>query len=109
MFDGALPEGAALKCADDATVVAAIAGWARVEAAAAARRLAAVAELVTRRVEGGSPERGRWSCDNWDAMAAEVAAAQGMSHGLASGQMYQAVALRDRLPRGGRIVGRGRH
>ncbi len=42
---------------------------------------------------------GDWSCDNWDAMAAEVAAAQGISHGMASGQMYLASALRDRLPR----------
>ncbi|BBZ10187.1 HNH endonuclease signature motif containing protein [Mycobacterium branderi] len=99
MFDNSLPGLEALECADDAMVVAAIAGWARVEAAAAARRLAAIGELVERRVHGGSPEAGRWSCDNWDAMAAEVAAAQGLSHGMASGQMYLAVALRDRLPR----------
>jgi hypothetical protein len=85
--------------ADDATLVAAIGRWARVEAAASARRLAAIAELVARRVEGGSPECGRWSCDNWDAMAAEVGSAQGISQGLASGQMYLSVALRDRLPR----------
>lgn len=56
MFDGSLPEGEALKDADDAPVVTAIAGWARVEAAAAARRLAAIAELVDRRIEGGSAE-----------------------------------------------------
>jgi hypothetical protein len=99
MFDNALPGLDELKCADDSMVVAAVTGWARVEAAAAARRLAAIAELVSRGVEGGSPECGRWSCDNWDAMAAEVAAAQGISHGMASGQMYLGVALRDRLPR----------
>lgn len=98
MFDSALPDLAELRSADDSTVVAAIAGWGRTEAAAAARLLAAIAELVDRRVQGGSPEAGRWSCDNWDAMAAEVAAAQGISHGMASGQMYLAVALRDRLP-----------
>ncbi|WP_375482980.1 DUF222 domain-containing protein [uncultured Mycobacterium sp.] len=92
-----------MKGADDATLVAAIVGWARVEAAASARRLAAIAELVDRRVEGGSPECGRWSCDNWDAMAAEVGAAQGISHGMASGQMYLAVPLRDRLPRVGAL------
>lgn len=68
------------------------------EAAAAARRLAAIAELVHRRTNGGT-DRSRWSCDNWDAMAAEVAAAETISHGMASGQMYLAVALRDRLPR----------
>ncbi len=99
MFDNALPGLDELKHADDSTVVAAITGWARVEAAASARRLAAIGEWVGRGVEGGSPESGRWSCDNWDAMAAEVGAAQGISHGMASGQMYLAVALRDRLPR----------
>lgn len=107
MFDTALPDGEALKSAGDAMVVAAIAGWARVEAAASARRLAAVAELVGRRVEGGSAERGQWSCDNWDAMAAEVGAAQGISHGMASGQMYLSVALRDRLPRVGALFAEG--
>jgi hypothetical protein len=99
MFDVALPSLEDLKGADDSMVVAAVTGWARVEAAASARRLAAIAELVSRRVEGGSVECGRWSCDNWDAMAAEVGAAQGISHGMASGQMYLSVALLDRLPR----------
>ncbi|MBS4729279.1 DUF222 domain-containing protein [Mycobacterium sp. SM1] len=107
MFDGSVPAGAALAHADDATLVAAIGGWARVEAAASARRLAAIAELVARRVQGGSPERGRWSCDNWDAMAAEVAAAQGISHGMALGQMYLGVALRDRLPLVGALFAEG--
>jgi Domain of unknown function (DUF222) len=107
MFDNGLPGPEALTSVDDAMVVAAIAGWTRVEAAASARRLAATAELVARRVQGGSPECGRWSCDNWDAMAAEVAAAQGISHGMASGQMYLAVALRDRLPRVGALFADG--
>jgi Domain of unknown function (DUF222) len=98
MFDDVLPTAEALKHTDDAAVVAAITGCAQVEAAAAARRLAAIAELVHRH-GNGSTESGRWSCDNWDAVAAEVAAAQGISHGMASGQMYLAVALRDRLPR----------
>ncbi len=82
----------------DAVVVAAIAEGARAEAAAAARRLAAIAELVSRRAEGPT-DRAHWSCDNWDAIAAEVAAAQGISHLMASGQMYLGVALRDRLPK----------
>jgi hypothetical protein len=98
MFDSLPPDGTALASADDATVVAAITGWARAEAAASARRLAAIAELVRRRAVG-STRYGDWSCDNWDAMSAEVAAAQGISHGVASGQMYLASALRDRLPR----------
>jgi hypothetical protein len=83
--------------ADDATVVSAIAECARMEAAAAARRLAAIGEYVSRHADGPT-DCAYWSCDNWDAMAAETAAAQGISHAMASGQMYLAVALRDRLP-----------
>lgn len=93
-----LPEPDALADADDASVIAAITGWARAEAAASARRLAAIAELVDRRAIG-STDRTQWSCDNWDAMAAEVSAAHHITHGAASGQMYLAVALRDRLPK----------
>jgi hypothetical protein len=81
MFDRVLPTVEALKHADDAAVVAAITGCAQVEAAAAARRLAAIAELVHRHANG-STEFARWSCDNWDAVAAEVAAAQGISPDL---------------------------
>ena len=93
-----LPDIDALARADDATVAAAVAGWARAEAAASARRLAAIAELVRRRADGPT-DHAQWSCDNWDSVAAEVAAAQSISHGMASRQMYFAVALRDRLPR----------
>jgi hypothetical protein len=54
MFDAIeLPAVEPLHRADDAAVVAAIEGWARVEAQAAARRLAAVAELTVRRCEQG--------------------------------------------------------
>ncbi len=96
MFE--LLDAEALREADDAAVVAAITEGARAEAAAGARRLAAIAELVRRRADG-PVDSAYWSCDNWDAMAAEVAAAQGISHAMASGQMYLAVALRDRLPK----------
>lgn len=98
MFDVPLPGPETLADADDSMVVAAITGWACVEAAASARRLAAIAELVRRRAEGPT-DCAQWSCDNWDAMAAEVAAALHVSHGIASGQMYLGVALRDRLPK----------
>ena len=46
----------------------------RDEAAVAARRLAAIAELVHRTVEEDD-ERGRWAFDPWDNTAARVAAA----------------------------------
>jgi hypothetical protein len=104
MFD--LPDAEALQGADDASVVAAIAECARAEAAAGARRLAAIAELVRRHADG-PVDCAHWSCDNWDAMAAEVAAAQGISHPMASGQMYLAVALRDRLPKVAALFAKG--
>ena len=69
--------------AGDAALVSAIDAAARAESAAAARRLAAIAELVTRHGDGPT-DRAHWCCDNWDAMAAEVAAAQNISHSMAS-------------------------
>lgn len=97
MFDIELPPVTSPSAADDAAVVADIVGWARMEAQVTARRLLAVAELVHRRC--GSSERARWACDEWDAAAAEVSAALGISHRRASGQMYEAMGLRNRLPR----------
>ncbi|MGD1256287.1 DUF222 domain-containing protein [Mycobacterium seoulense] len=105
MFDSGLLVDE-LARADDAELAAAIAEWARVEAVAAARRLAAIAELVHRRADGPT-SAAHWSCDNWDAMAAEVAAAQNISHAMASGQMYLAAALRSRLPRVGALFAEG--
>jgi hypothetical protein len=106
MFDYQLPDADSLRSAADAGVVAAIAECARVEAAAAARRLAAIAELVGRRADGPT-DCAHWSCDNWDAIAAEVAAAQGISHAMASGQMYLGVALGNRLPRVAALFAQG--
>ncbi|WP_052956801.1 HNH endonuclease signature motif containing protein [Mycolicibacter heraklionensis] len=100
MFESKALEPESLAEADDKALVAAISGWARLEAAAAARRLAVIGELVARRTRGvDAVNRSRWSCDYWDAAAAEVAAAEQISHGMASSQMYLASALRDRLPK----------
>lgn len=107
MFDALPTDLPDLPDADDPTVAAAIAGWARIEAAAAARRLAAIAELTARRAET-TTGRELWSCDDWDATAAEVAAALRISHGKASGQMYLAKSLRDRLPRIAALFADGR-
>jgi hypothetical protein len=101
-----LPAEEPLHRADDAAVAAAIGNWARVEAQAAARRLAAVAELTARRCDQG--ERADWSCDDWDGAAAEVSAALGVSHGRASGQMHEAMALRTRLPQVAALFAAGR-
>ncbi|MGO9153616.1 DUF222 domain-containing protein [Mycobacterium sp.] len=96
-----------LQSADDDAVVAAISEWTRAEAVASARRLAAIAEWVRRHADGPT-DCAHWSCDNWDAMAAEVGAAQGISHRMASGQMYLAVALDNRLPHVAALFAQGK-
>ncbi|MCB0924432.1 MAG: DUF222 domain-containing protein [Mycobacterium sp.] len=103
MFDSLDPE--ALPSVPDTDVAGAISGWARAESAAAARRLAAIGELVARRCPAADAdpdlvdERSRWACDPWDATAAEVSAALGISSRRASAQMYLAQSLRERLPK----------
>lgn len=107
MFDTQHADLAELASADDVEVAGAVAGWARIEAAAAARRLAAVAELVRRRTDV-SQDHAHWACDEWDGAAAEVAAALGVSHGKASSQMYLALTLRERLPQVAQLFAQGR-
>ena len=69
--------------ADDATVVAAIEEGARAEAAAGARRLAAIAELARRRVVDDD-ERANWAFDGWASAATEVDLVGDMNEGLTS-------------------------
>ncbi|MFN8226241.1 MAG: DUF222 domain-containing protein [Mycobacterium sp.] len=95
MFESKLPDPADVRRLGDAALAAAITESARVAAAAEARTAVAVAELVRRRVVDEHPD---WSCDDWDACAAEVACALSVSHGRASGLMDDAITLRDRLP-----------
>jgi hypothetical protein len=84
---------------DDAALNLAISGFARAEAAAAGHRLAAIAELATRRLSSElAQERRLWACDGWDSCAAEVAADLTISHRRASTLMHQGLDLRDRLP-----------
>jgi Domain of unknown function (DUF222) len=85
----------------DAAVVAAIGDSARAENIACARRLAAIAELYERRqlpVEDGN-SRELWRIDPWEAVAAEVAAAQGITAAAAGAQLHNAICLHDRLPK----------
>ncbi len=78
----------------------AVGAWARVENAACARRLSAMADELERMLAAdGSEEREQWCLDNWDAVAASVAAAQNISLGMAAHQLLIADALRHRLPR----------
>jgi hypothetical protein len=78
---------------------AAIGAWARVEAAACARRLAAmVAILDARQSADDSASREQWYLDNWGAVCAEIGAAQQITPAAASNQLLVATSLRDRLP-----------
>ena len=55
----------------------------------------------------GSDEREQWCLDNWDAVAASVAAAQNVSLGVAAHQLLIADALRQRLPRVAEVFAAG--
>jgi hypothetical protein len=94
--------------ASDAALVDVITDSVRDEASAAARRFAAIAELTDRRcAEELAEEREYWACDAWDCVAAEIAAAQMISHRAASTLMHQALALRHRLPKVGALLAAG--
>ena len=87
----------------------AVGAWARVENAACALRLSAIADVLEARLAvDGSAERDQWCLDNWDAVAAEVAAAYDVSLGVASHQLMLAMALRERLPRVAEVFAAGR-
>jgi hypothetical protein len=99
MFDGSLPEAGDLAALSDAAVVDAVGGWARVEAAAASRKQAALAEMFARRTGLDADERELWWVDPEAAVTAELAAALNVSRGMALHQTHRGVALRDRLPK----------
>ena len=94
--------------ADGTCGAGAVGAWARLENAACARRLASTADMLEARwAADGSAEREQWCLDNWDAVAAEVAAAQNVSLGVASHQLMVAMALRERLPRVAEVFAAG--
>ena len=71
--------------ADAARGAGAVGAWARVENAACARRLWAIADVLEARLAAdGWAECEQWCIDNWDVVAAEVAAAQSVSLGVAA-------------------------
>ena len=78
----------------------AVGGWARVESAACARRLAAmVALLDAAYAADGSGERDLWCVDNFDAVAAHIAATQCLTTGAAGNLLFLAAALHEQLPK----------
>lgn len=85
----------------DAAVVTAIGDAARAENMACARRIAAIATLYDRRQIWARDADGRqkWRFDVWDAVAAEIAAAQASTAAAASALMQVAVCLHQRLPK----------
>jgi hypothetical protein len=78
----------------------------RDEATAIAQRLAAVAELFVRR-SSELADAQWWCADGCDAVAAEIAAVQNISHARAVGQVQFACALWHRLPRVARVFASG--
>ncbi|MEU0497269.1 DUF222 domain-containing protein [Mycobacterium sp. NPDC006124] len=74
--------------------------WARVENAACARRVAAMAAMLDEaHAASGSADRDQWCLDNFDAVAAHIGAAQNITPGAAGNQLLIAVALHERFPR----------
>lgn len=83
-----------------ASPAARVAGFARVENAACAARLAAmVLMLEAVYAQDGSAEREQWRFDNWSAVCAQIGATHAVTSGVASGLLMDAVALAERLPR----------
>ncbi len=107
MFDGSLPEIGELAALSDAALVDAAGGWGRAEAAACARKQAAMAEILVRRTGLDADERELWWVDPEAAVAAELAAVLNVSVGMALHQTHRGVALRDRLPKVAALFERG--
>ncbi|TPG33632.1 HNH endonuclease signature motif containing protein [Mycolicibacterium hodleri] len=94
MFDELVAQTAGVRGAG------AVAAWSRVESAACARRLAAMATMLdTAYAADGSASRDQWCLDNWDAVSAHIAAAGRLTSGVASNLLLVAVALRERFPK----------
>ena len=83
---------------NDAALITAMGEAVRAESAAIARRLTAVGELYARRAIEWA-DRELWCTDPFEAVAAEVSAAQNISRSRAGAQIRQARELRERLPK----------
>jgi hypothetical protein len=81
----------------DAALIDAMGEATRDESAAVARRFALIGQLDARRAKEWE-ERNLWCTDPYEAVTAEISAAQNISRGRASGQVHYARVLRDKLP-----------
>ena len=78
----------------------AVGSWARVESAACARRLAAMVTMLDEaQAVDGAAERDLWCVDNFSAVAAHIAAAQGLTAGAAENLLFLAAALHEQFPK----------
>ncbi|BCI54603.1 hypothetical protein NIIDNTM18_38810 [Mycolicibacterium litorale] len=108
MFDGSLPEIGGMRTLTDRELITAAAGWGRAENAAAARKLAAMAELFRRRTGcDDATDRHHWFVDPEASAVSELAAAQNITESLAMFQTHRAVMLADRLPQVGALFTAG--
>lgn len=108
MFDPDLPRLDLIRGLPDAGLVDVMADGVRLQSAWLARVFAAGAELCHRRLRDQDVARREiWAVDGWAAVAAEIAAAQGISRGRAAGQLRIGLALADRLPRFGALFAAG--
>ncbi|MEH3138205.1 MAG: DUF222 domain-containing protein [Mycolicibacterium neoaurum] len=88
-------------------LIAALTDATRAEAAAAARRLALIAEVTARHCEDEDESSALRLIDGWALAKAEISAACTLGPRAASAQMRIAMALRDRLPRTAEVFARG--
>ncbi|MDO3399952.1 DUF222 domain-containing protein [Mycolicibacterium neoaurum] len=91
----------------DEALIAEVTDATRAEAAAAARRLAAIAEVTARHCEGEDESSALRLIDGWALAKAEISAACTLGPRAASAQMRIAMALRDRLPRTAEVFAQG--
>ena len=91
---------------DSVGCIDAMAASVRAESAAVAARLKAVAQLFAVRC-GDGEDRRLWAVDGFEAVAAEVSAAQNISRGRAGAQVRLAVSLYERLPRVAEVFAAG--
>ena len=107
MFDIDLPDAAAVRALGDVRLVDAIIATSKLEAQVQAQRLNAIGELWERRKQQAAPEQEDFVVDTMDAVAAEIAAAIGLTSARASTLIRTAEALRDRLPKVAAVFARG--
>lgn len=95
MFDDCLTEVRAAR-----SPASRVRAYSRLENAACAARLSSMADMLAAAYAAdGSAEREQWRFDNWSAVCAQIGATHGVTSGVASGLLMDAVTLSERLPK----------